>query len=135
MKTRYMTAMLTAVIIGGLLAGCASVGQQAAPQKTKMTTEVPPGVATPGRLETRIGTLNLFDGIPDEATAQKVYDNLDFQRGVQAYLSCLQVASLSGMRHAYLEFGPANTTVLLFDRASFRKSDGLQGAVPYTKYG
>ena len=58
------------------------------PQKTKMTTEVPEGVATPDKLETRIGTLNLFDGIPDEATAQKVYDNLDFQRGVQAMSVC-----------------------------------------------
>ena len=85
------------------------------PSQMKMTTEIPAGVTTPDRLETRIGTLNLFDGIPDEATTQKVYDNLDFQRGVQAYLNCLQIASLSGMRHAYLEFGPANTTALLFE--------------------
>ena len=56
------------------------------PAKMKMTTEVPEGVATPDRLDTSIGTLNFSDGIPDETTVQKVYDNLDFQRGVQAYL-------------------------------------------------
>jgi hypothetical protein len=50
----------------------------------KMTTEVPPGIATPDRLETRLGTLKLVDGVPDAATAQKIYENLDFQHGVQA---------------------------------------------------
>jgi len=113
-----MKRMMAGVMMAGLMAaivGCAKEPPKEEPPKMKMTTEIPPGVATPDKLETRIGTLNLFDGIPDEATARKVYDNLDFQRGVQAYLSCLQVASLSGMRHAYLEFGPANTTVLLFE--------------------
>jgi len=81
----------------------------------KMTTEIPDGIATPDRLETRIGTLNLVDGVPDKATAQKVYDNLDFQRGVQAYLSGIQIASMSGMRKGMLEFGPANETVLIFE--------------------
>jgi hypothetical protein len=60
-----------------------------------MTTPVPEGIATADRLETRIGTLNLFDGVPDEETARQVYDNLDFQRGVQAYLSSIQIASMA----------------------------------------
>ena len=64
------------------------------PPKIKMTTDIPPGIATPDRLETRLGTLNLFDGVPDAQTAQKVYDNLDFQRGVQAYLNSIQIASM-----------------------------------------
>ena len=84
------------------------------PPKMKMSTEVPPGIATPDKLETRLGTLNLFDGVPDKATAQKIYDNLDFQRGVQAYLHGIQIASMSGMRKGTLGFGPANETVLIF---------------------
>ena len=83
--------------------------------KMKMTTPVPPGIATPDKLETRLGTLSSFDGVPDKATAQKVYDNLDFQRGVQAYLNSIQIASMYGMRKGILEFGPANTTALLFE--------------------
>jgi hypothetical protein len=85
------------------------------PSKMKMTTEIPEGLATPDKLETRIGTLNLVDGVPDKETAQKVYDNLDFHRGVQAYLSSIQIASMSGMRRGMLEFGPANETVLIFE--------------------
>ena len=85
------------------------------PPKMKMSTEIPDGIATPDRLETRIGTLNLFDGVPDKSTAQKVYDYLDFQRGVQAYLHGIQVASMSAMREGTLGFGPANETVLIFE--------------------
>ena len=81
----------------------------------KMTTEIPPGIATPDKLETRLGTLILRDGVPDKETAQKVYDNLDFQRGVQAYLNSIQIASMYGMRKGILEFGPANRTALLFE--------------------
>ncbi|WP_231930880.1 DUF1254 domain-containing protein [Botrimarina hoheduenensis] len=83
--------------------------------KLKMTTPIPPGIATPDKLETRLGALRLVDGVPDKETIQKVYDNLDFQRGVQAYLNSIQIASMYGMRKGILEFGPANTTALLFE--------------------
>lgn len=85
------------------------------PLKMKMTTEIPEGIATPDRLETRLGSLNLIDGVPDEETTQKVYDNLDFQNAVQAYLSCLPIASMYAMRKGILGFGSANTTAVLFE--------------------
>jgi hypothetical protein len=51
--------------------------QQAATYK--MTTPLPPGIASPAKVETRLGTLKFFDGFPDQATTDKLYDNLDFQ--------------------------------------------------------
>jgi len=84
----------------------------AAPPKMKMTTDVPPGIATPDTLETRIGTLTSFDGVPDKATTQRVYYELDLQRATQAFLSTIQVASLVAMEHGIRSFGPPNTTVL-----------------------
>ena len=36
----------------------------------KMTTDIPAGITTPDRVETRLGTLRFFDGLPDEATVQ-----------------------------------------------------------------
>ncbi len=111
MKTRQYFTLALAVMIAVSL----SLSVWAEPPKMKMTTEVPPGIATPDKLETRIGTLNLFDGVPDKETAKKVYDNLDFQRAVQAYLNSIQIASMYGMRKGILEFGPANTTALLFE--------------------
>jgi hypothetical protein len=84
------------------------------PPKMKMTTEIPEGIATPDRVETRLGTLRFFDGVPDEETTQKLYDSLDFQRAVQAFLSSIQIASMSAMRKGLLGFGLANTTVVQF---------------------
>jgi len=81
----------------------------------KMTTQVPEGIATPDKLETAIGTLTSFDGVPDAVTTQKVYDNLDLQRATQAFLSSIQVASMYAMEKGMLEAGPANTTVLIFE--------------------
>jgi hypothetical protein len=62
-----------------LVSGAAAIAQ--APNM-KMTTDIPPSLVTPDTVETRIGTLRFKDGFPDDATAAKVYENLDFQRGV-----------------------------------------------------
>jgi hypothetical protein len=111
MKTKSLfTLALTGLMVISLVT---TVGAEL--PKMKMTTLIPPGIAIPDKLETRLGTLNFFDGVPDEKTIQKVYDNLDFQRAVQAYLSSIQIASMSGMRKGMLKFGPANTTALLFE--------------------
>jgi len=62
-----MKRMMAGVMVAGLMAaivGCAKEPPKEEPPKMKMTTEIPPGVVTPDKLETRIGTLNLFDGIP-----------------------------------------------------------------------
>ena len=83
--------------------------------KMKMTTEVPAGVATPDKLETSIGTLTSFDGVPDAKTTQLVYDNLDLDRATQAFLSSLQISSMYAMEQGILGFGPANTTAVLFE--------------------
>jgi hypothetical protein len=76
-----------------------------------MTTPIPPGIAIPDKVDTRLGTLNFFDGFPDNASTKKIFDNLDFQRAVQAYLLALPAVNLAGMRKGLLEQGPANYTV------------------------
>jgi hypothetical protein len=55
----------------------------------KMTTDIPPQILTADTVQTRLGTLQFFDGFPDDSTVEKVFDNLDFQRGVQAFLATL----------------------------------------------
>ena len=71
----------------------------------KMTTPIPSSITTPDSVDTSIGTLKFFDGFPDDPTVQKVYDNLDFQRGVQAFLSGMPGASLVGMRTGFAKLG------------------------------
>lgn len=88
----------------------------------RMTTPIPQEITTPDTVETRLGTLNFFDGFPDEATTQKVYDNLDFQRGVQAFLICVPGASQYAIRQGFRSFGPDNQTVVLFESLMDSKS-------------
>jgi hypothetical protein len=83
--------------------------------KPKMATDIPASITTPDSVATRLGTLKFFDGFPDEATVQKVYDNLDFQRGVQAFLAALPAASMYAMRKGHRTFGPDNQTVLVVE--------------------
>jgi hypothetical protein len=62
-----------------------------------MATTIPAAITTPDRVETRIGTLEFFDGFPTPETVERVYDNLDFMRGVEAFLSGCPAASLYAM--------------------------------------
>ena len=81
----------------------------------KYKTDIPPAITIPDTVETRLGTLKFTDGFPDDATVQKVYDNLDFQRGVQAVLTAMPAASLVGPTHGLRTIGPDNQTVIIFE--------------------
>ncbi len=77
--------------------------------------QIPPQILTPDSVETRIGTLKFFDGFPNKETTQKVYDNLDFMRGVETFLTFIPAASVEAMRRGMIEMGAtkSNQGVLL----------------------
>jgi len=81
----------------------------------KYSTPVPPGVAVPDKVETSIGTLHLNYGYPDDATTQKVYDNLDASRALQAYLLALPIVNQVGMRDTLRKYGPVNQTDVIWE--------------------
>ena len=110
----------------GCLAVLVSSQPAAAADKPKYATDIPQSITTPDNVETRLGTLKFTDGFPDDATVQKVYDNLDFQRGVQAFLTAMPAASLSAMRKGIRGFGPDNQTVIIFET--------LMDAVPHGEH-
>jgi hypothetical protein len=68
-------------------------------------TEIPGKIMTPDNVQTRIGTLKFVDGVPTAETAQKVYDNLDFQRGTQVFLNFVPATNMEGMRLGNVERG------------------------------
>jgi hypothetical protein len=72
---------------------------------------------TPDKVKTRIGTLEFFDGIPNEKTAALLYDNLDFLRGVETFLNGLPAASLEAFRRGQATLaGEGCSKVLIFDQ-------------------
>ena len=108
-----MKKVTTAVMVAVVLTTCLASAQEV--PKMKMTTEIPKGLTTPDNIQTRVGELNFFDGVPDIESAQKVYSLLDFTHAYQAFLDGTKIASMEAMRNGILEFGPANKTAILFE--------------------
>jgi hypothetical protein len=110
-----MLALISAVTLAVVPAMAQPLtGAPAAPEY-KYSTPMPAGIASPDKVETRLGTLNFFDGFPDNASVEKVYDNLDFQRAVQAYLMALPAVSQAANRNAIRTLGPINQTIPIFE--------------------
>ena len=64
-------------------------------------------------VDSRIGELEFSSGYPTEATVDKLYDELDFQRAVQAYLWAMPFVSYAAAVEASLDKGANNHTVVI----------------------
>ena len=79
------------------------------------TVGVPASITTPDTVQTsRLGTLEFNDGAPSPETAERLYDHLDFLRGVEAYLNSIQGASLTAIRRGFRSVGVEDGDVLIF---------------------
>jgi hypothetical protein len=92
-----------------------AVASTVSAQTYKMTTPIAPGVATPDTLETSIGTLHLNYGYPTAETVEKIYDNLDRSRALQAYLLAIPIVNQASMRDSLRKFGPDNQTDVIWE--------------------
>ena len=110
MTARHLLVALAIVAV----AATAWAESPAAPQYT-YSTPIAPGVAVPDRIESSIGTLNLHYGYPEADTVEKIYDNLDRSRALQAYLMAIPIVNQAGMRDSLGKFGPANRTDVLWE--------------------
>lgn len=81
----------------------------------RMTTPIAPGVETPDTLDTSIGTLTLKSGVPSKESTQKIWDNLDRSRALQAYLLAIPIVNQAGMRDSLMKFGPVNGTNVIWE--------------------
>src|ERR1700729_523561 len=108
-----MTTIRTGCFVwAALTLACASAWAQNTPG---YNGKIPTQIMTPDAVETRIGALKFFDGFPTKETTQKVYDNLDFMRGVEAFLNFVPAASIEAMRLGIIELGAtkSNQVVIL----------------------
>ncbi|WP_435693051.1 DUF1254 domain-containing protein [Rubritalea sp.] len=62
-------------------------------------------IAIPDKVETAIGDLEFFDGVPTDSTIDTLYDNLDRMRGVEVYLNHSGAGSLNAMRKGNASIG------------------------------
>ena len=78
--------------------------------------KIPESIMTPDKVETSIGMLDFYDGLPSKATSEKVFDYLDTARGMEVFLSAIPMASLEAMRLANVEMGvTSSNNILIFD--------------------
>jgi hypothetical protein len=82
--------------------------------KSGVSAETLTSISTPDRVESRLGTLEFDDGAPSEATAELLYDHLDFMRGVEAFLGALPGASLAAMRRGFQSAGVEDNSFTFF---------------------
>ncbi|WP_433989830.1 hypothetical protein SuNHUV7_06960 (plasmid) [Pseudoseohaeicola sp. NH-UV-7] len=77
--------------------------------------DVPESILTPDEVETRLGTLRFKDGAPDAETVKLAYDNLDFMRGVTAFLDAMPAASIHSICRGYEDVGMGPQSVGIFE--------------------
>ncbi|MCH2183027.1 MAG: DUF1254 domain-containing protein [Mariniblastus sp.] len=89
-----------------VMAFCFSVSPGWSQVPEGYNTPIPPSIMTPDEVVTeQLGTLKFFDGMPDAATVEKVYENLDRSRGIEAFLDLVPLASVEGMRRGMESVG------------------------------
>jgi hypothetical protein len=71
-------------------------------------------ISVPSKIETQIGALEFTDGAPSAATVQKVYDSLDFVRGVDAVTNGFRGASAYAVRKGFLSIGAEDNSIVIF---------------------
>ena len=59
--------------------------------------------------------LKLNGRFPDRETQEKIWDNLDRSRALQAYLLAIPIVNQAGMRDSLLKFGPVNSTDVIWE--------------------
>jgi hypothetical protein len=66
-------------------------------------------------VQTRIGKIELQNGYPSEESAEKLYDEMDFQRATQAYIWALPAVGFHALHVAHLNsFGAKDGDVVLY---------------------
>ncbi|MEN0007136.1 DUF1254 domain-containing protein, partial [Flavobacterium nitrogenifigens] len=73
-------------------------------------------ISTPNKVSTKLGSLTFKDGIPDAASAQKLYDEADYIHGVDAFVNGYPVVSQWAIREGFKSVGVNDNDVIVFSK-------------------
>ncbi len=71
----------------------------------EVSQETLDAISIPDKVDTAIGTLEFFDGVPTDATIATVYDNLDRMRGMDVFLDNIGAVSMYSVRKGLADAG------------------------------
>ena len=86
------------------------------------TAAIPSAITTPEKVDSRIGTLDFKDGMPSQATLEKLYDNLDFTHAFEAFVNTMQGVNAAAIRKGFQDIGVNDNEVLVFSELMDAKS-------------
>jgi len=106
MKLTFLGFITATVIV------CSATAFAAAPTYQAITPE---SILTPDTVKTRLGTLQFTDGTPTQKTVELVYDNLDFYRGVDSFLTGIPAAASYALMEGMKEVGMGKFSLGLYE--------------------
>lgn len=115
-RLNAVTSGVGIAILSLITSGCAAVIEK--PPEAQMTTDRRSAMTDSQGLDTHIGTLEFRSGYPTDETAEKLYDELDLQRAVQAYLWALPMASYGAMADAHIKLGCNSSSVIVAENSA-----------------
>lgn len=83
---------------------------------------IPPSLVTPDKVETRLGALEFKNGVPSKATAEKLFDNLDFTYAYRVFMDNMRGVSIHMLRKGMQDIGMKENEVLVFSELMDAKS-------------
>ena len=94
-----------------------SVGNTKEAPTPGFNIKIPESIMTPDKVDSKIGELTFFDGVPTGNTVQKVYDNLDYLRGIDTFLKSIPACNIEGMRTGTASLGVSEyNEVMVMDK-------------------
>lgn len=76
-------------------------------------------LSLPDRVDTPLGAISFFDGVPTSESVETLYDLLDLIRAVEVFLNTMPGASLVAMRNGFRSIGvDGNSTLGVISRAN-----------------
>ena len=70
-------------------------------------------ISTPDKVVSKFGELKFKDGMPDAATTQKLYDELDYHHALNAYMNGLAAVNQLALRKGFANAGIKDNEVLV----------------------
>lgn len=90
--------------------------------------KIPDSLLTPDTVETKVGELKFFDGIPTKETSEVLFENLDLSRGIDTFLNGMPAANVEAARRGHVALGQKESNqIIIFDELMDSNSLFLTG--------
>lgn len=103
----------TLLLLTAALTASMAIPVQAQSSDFENSTFIPHQITTPDKVDTPIGTLEFFDGVPIGNTTEMVYDYVDRARAVQVFINMIPAVSMYHLRQGQRDIGLTQSNQIL----------------------